>query len=251
MKNIITYAMGAVIALLSFTTYQGCRNNNELSEKYFNLKQQNIVLTQNDSIAEGVISSAINDLHTAESLIEEIRGEKEEVTEQNKKLLKQIEALQLENQEIRGNVKVEYVYEEVTDTLYQPVEKLKWTNFYYPQKEDWTVRHRLWIQSDSVRFSHWKFNPIEFDMVISEDDAGIYTGTIVGPDFLRIGNLKIDSRPITPEFVKIDQFDWLLGGGYRLDKEFNFYGGVRLKKSHIFIGIGSDKVFSFNYMQGL
>lgn len=245
------YIFGAIIAILTFTTYDGCQQNNDLSWKYAKVKSELVSSKQNIQEGKGKISSLIDDLNSKESINRELETWGLELEQRNESLNRKVSQLRKEGSKVTGLATVKYVYEEKTDTLFIPIKKLNWTNYHYPEENDWTVRHKLWVQSDSVQYSAWDFSPVRFDMIISESEAGVYKADLIGPEYLRLQNLQVKTLPINPPKYTPDQFDWLLGGGYRLDNEFLFHAGMRIKKTSIFGTAGSDKNISINAIIGL
>ena len=249
MKKYSNYIFGAIIALLAFTTFDGCTKNNKLSFDYYKLKGKLTSVSQDLQTANGSLSSMINDMNTSISLKDSLQARLDELGIDNQNLKDEILDIQLRGEEINKIQTLKYVYRDRIDTVYQPIKKLNWTNYHYPSKESWIVRHKLWVQSDSVQYSSWDFSDVEFDMIVSEV-GGSYTSTIVGPDFLKVKSLKVNSLPIQKNIVT-DDFDWMAGAGYRFDKSFSIYGGARWKKNIIFGGLDSQKTFSVNYLRGI
>jgi len=248
MKKYKDYILGAIIALLAFLTFDGVKKNNDLSWKYALAKDEIVKLKQNIEVSDNATVSAIRDLEDEKSLKTKL---KEEYDKNNLALQAEVDRLKEENQKIIGLGKVEYVYEKQVDTIYKNVEKMKWSDYYYPNKEDYIMKHSIWYQSDSIGYSKWDFNEIGVDLLISESESGVFSASLVGNDHVKVNNLKVNTLPLkTPEF-KVNQFDWLVGGGYRFDKNFNLHGGVRFNNKMLFGTASTDRSISVNLLIGI
>lgn len=97
----------------------------------------------------------------------------------------------------------------VTKTIIQPVEVLKETDSinvvsdsifikdYYPNKENPFLKYtnRTSIKTEKG-ISNFKFEPIELVEVVTEKEDGLYQIDFIGPDFLEVKSLSIQTEPI-------------------------------------------------------
>ena len=248
MKKYKDYILGAIIAILALLTFDGVKKNNDLSWKYALAKDEIIKLKQNIEVSDNATVSAIRDLEDEKSLRSKL---KEEYKKNNEALQAEVDRLAAENKKIIGLGKVDYIYEKQIDTIYQEVSKLSWQDYYYPDKDGYVLKHSIWFQSDSVSYSKWDFNEIGLDLLISESESGVFSASLIGNDYVKVNNLKVNTLPLqTPEF-KVNQFDFMIGVGYRFDKNFNFHAGVRLKNAIFFGTASSDRSISANLLIGI
>lgn len=146
----------------------------------------------------------------------------------------------------------------ITKTIIQPIEVSKNTDIvevnndsiyiedYYPSRENSFLKYtnRLSIENEKG-FSKFKFDTISLKQVVTRKDDGLYQIDFVGPEFLEVKSLNIQTEPIDKEEDKKDNFGTLLGVNYGKnvvdDREFigvNAY--LRIRKFYIGIGATSN-----------
>lgn len=90
--------------------------------------------------------------------------------------------------------KVEYVYVTERDTITQTVDGM--IDSYYPDANDWVIRHWVYPYTDGSYFGEWEFRPVQLDLVINEKQKGLYEAQLAGPSFLQVRDLKVNSLPL-------------------------------------------------------
>jgi len=115
---------------------------------------------------------------------------------------------------------------------------------YYPQKTDYFVKYENVITvKDTTGISKFSFNPVDISIVISQREDGVFESDIKVPEFMTVGNVDIQSVPMS--IPKVKNFGMLFGVG--LGKSFKdqetylkLSGGVRYKKFYIDVGGGTN-----------
>lgn len=108
--------------------------------------------------------------------------------------------------------KIEYVYVTERDTIMQTVDGM--IDDYYPDANDWVIRHWVYPYTDGTFFSEWEFRPVELDLVVNEKQKGLYEAQLAGPSFLQVRDLKVNSLPIDPIVTKTSGVVIGVGVGY-------------------------------------
>jgi hypothetical protein len=129
----------------------------------------------------------------------------------------------LANRPLKPEVVTEIVFvpKEKHDTIYVGDNKEIIT--YYPDENDWVIKHRLQTMDEGYFYNDWAFNKIGIDLVISETESGLYEAAVFGPEFVQIKKLEVNALPRT----QIDterrkgltvgagaQFDWKSRRGF-------------------------------------
>lgn len=115
---------------------------------------------------------------------------------------------------------------------------------YYPNKENYFVKYFAKIAiSTEDGIGEFSFSPIKLNLIISQKEDGIYQLDTKTPNWLLINNINIQSIPLTP--TKIDNFGWIVGGGY--GKDYNTFenylklsAGFRWKKFYLLGNVSTN-----------
>lgn len=90
--------------------------------------------------------------------------------------------------------KVEYVYVTERDTIAILPDGM--IEDFYPDANDWVIRHWVTPFTDGTFFSDWEFRPVMLDLVVNEKQRGLYEAQLAGPSFLQVRDLKVNSLPM-------------------------------------------------------
>lgn len=125
---------------------------------------------------------------------------------------------------------------------------------YYPDENDWVIKHRLQTLGEGYYYNDWGFNKIGIDLIISETESGLYEAAVFGPEFVQIKNLEVNARPrsgIQPTREKGimvgigSQYDWRAKRGHPTASI-----GWNWNK-HYIMGVGWHSGAGIHYMRKL
>ena len=231
MKSIKDYILIFIIAMLAiFSGYQWWR----ASQADDVIKDYKRYVIERDTLIEvskGQYKKIVDDTKSIKELNQTLKNRNEEL----------FEVIEEQNKDIVSLIEITQSFKSKTDTVY--VESDNSFIDYYPSKQDPFVQYTSRYVSSNKRIGEWSLSDINIDLVISEKMPGLFEADLKGPSFLKISSLQVESLPL--ENVNPDNFGWLLGGS--LDYNWtdqspavDLYGGVRVKKTNIFLKAGTD-----------
>ena len=110
----------------------------------------------------------------------------------------------------------------------------------YPSKEDPFVFWDGWLNRNTAQYNgEFTFGKLPIQIVVTEDSRGLWKHRIVGPEWLKVDSLQVNSlppaeyNPLTPR-----KLQWMVGGMYNhsiISPSFSSIGigvGVNLFDSH-------------------
>lgn len=124
-------------------------------------------------------------------------------------------------------------------------EGIAYIDDYYPNKENYYVRYSNHFSLDNLTGnSEWRWQNIDIDLAISQNEDGTFETTLRAPEFIRINQLEVTALPLTP--YKPDNFGILLGAGYGSDfvngqNYVKVSAGIRYKKTYLEVQGNSNK----------
>lgn len=139
----------------------------------------------------------------------------------------------------------ETIIKEVIDTVY--IDSLKRTAYikdFYPDKEEVFVEYSANIDIEKgTTSSRWEFRPIPINIVMGYNDKNELVVLSKVPEYIKINNLSLQSRP--QEKTKKKTFGWItgVGAGIDLDNKYKYLTlntGIRISKSYLMIGAGTN-----------
>jgi hypothetical protein len=209
------------IVCLAVVMFRSCSNERSLTKASVALRKEifarDTMIRHNDSLVSILVRDNRTRQDLADSLTEALR-------------------LYVAGRDLSPTLvtKIEFVPVSKTDTVLYNQETGEYTS-YYPDYSGWVIRHRLRPDEWGFFQADWDFNPIRFDMVVSETSAGLYEAAISGPGFIRVNRLTVHSLP---RGEAKERQGFLLGGGAQFrwkDRTFvpMLQGGYEWRK-HVF-----------------
>jgi hypothetical protein len=132
-------------------------------------------------------------------------------------------------------------------------------NIFYPSQKDWFINWNGIIDTKLKKYNgNWLFSKINLTAVLTETKAGFWKSRIVGPEFLIIDSIEVNS--LKPELIidkKPPLFSFYVGGGYRdniLSNNRNLLlsTGVAIKtKNLILLDYSTDNNYSIKYLRNI
>lgn len=190
MKWVYWSAIAILLMLLGWQVHSGARKTEEIQGVKAELFARDSLIRINDSL----VTCLVHDLETYKTLAALVP---DRITVRKPILVTQ----------------VEYVYRTERDTIFTQTDGM--IEDFYPDRNDWVIRHWVTPFSDGTFFSDWEFRPVLLDLVINEKSKGLYEAQLAGPAFLEVRNLKVNSLPLDPPPSAKGGF--LIGGGVGYD----------------------------------
>lgn len=221
-------AIAILLLLLGWQTYSGARKTEEISNIKVELFARDSMIRINDSL----VACLVHDLETYKTLAELVP---DHIVVRKPVLV----------------TKVEYVYRTERDTIFtQPDGMLE---DFYPDRNEWVIRHWITPFSDGTFFSDWEFKPVKLDLVINEKERGLYEAQLSGPAFLEVRDLKVNSLPFDPP--PSQKGGVVIGGGVGYNWKDNsvqpiLHAGYQWKRHTVF-GSAQLNQTSANYLYRL
>lgn len=126
----------------------------------------------------------------------------------------------------------------------------------YPDEKDPFVKWDGSVDSKSAAYKGtWSFNHMPINVVLTEDSRGLWKHRVIGPDWLIIDSLMVNSLPPEKYAQQVEKkLQFMLGGGYisSLDRavppDLSIGGGVSIDGNHnLILNATTDKRLGFNY----
>jgi hypothetical protein len=98
----------------------------------------------------------------------------------------------------------------------------------------------------------WKFGKLPLQIILTETDRGIWKSRLIGPEWLIVDSMEINSLPL-PTIEKQSNLSFMLGGGYINSFKQNgtnaisVGAGVRFKNHNLIINGTTNQEVGFNY----
>jgi len=86
----------------------------------------------------------------------------------------------------------------------------------YPDKEDPFVFWDGWINRNTAQYKgEFTFSKLPIQIVVTEDSRGLWKHRLIGPEWLKVDSLQVNSLP-PAEYVSLvpKKIQWLVGGTY-------------------------------------
>lgn len=94
--------------------------------------------------------------------------------------------------------------------------------------DEWFVQYdgKFYEQQQKVD-GKWTFNKLKFNVILTEQENGMWATRIDGPDFMKVDSIKVNSLPKS-DYNKVPKFHLLLGAGYRTLMNLKSTGAITL-----------------------
>jgi len=259
-----TFYIIIILGLAFFLLVKGCDNTNMKDENDILIKK---ILSLDTLVKEqdGSYRKLVDSYNTEKDLKNKLKNQNEDlykiIKKNDEKLLMISNAAVTFKNEIDKNIKVN-IKSDSSSSVIDFVSK-------YPSNEfnnDWFIEYHgktyifigadKNIKIDSV-IGKWVFNKFNLDIVLTEQDDGIWKYYLKGPEYLKVDDIKINSIP-KKRFSQEDnkKFSILLGVGYKkvlnLDKSniISIAGGLWFNQKNIILIEGStNQMVGFTFLR--
>lgn len=245
--NILYGFIMVLVIILLFMSWTNSRQQKKLQDK---IEEGNKMIIKMDKLTkegDGQYAKLVNYFNTQKDLNNQLK-------EQNKDLYKLIKKqderlLMINNTVItlRGEISNGFGSINQTDTNLIDL-KLK-----YPSEGDNFISWDGVVNRKNAFYSgEWSFGKLPLQMIMTETDRGIWKHRIIGPDWLIVDSMEINSLPL-PTVEKPKNFGILFGGGYihsfnnNLPNAVTVGVGARFKSHNLIINGTSNQQLGFNY----
>lgn len=219
--------VSAALIVIIFLAWQLRLTQNKALEETDNLKKSIIDADKLVKEADGRYAKLVNYYNSERDL-------KNQLKEQNKDLFKIIKAqderlLSITNSIISLDSKVTEGFGSIDEVDTNRIN----VALRYPSKDDPFVFWDGWINRNTARYSgEFTFGKLPIKIIVTEDSRGLWKHRIVGPDWLKVDSLQVNSLP-PAEYVPVTprKLQWLVGGMYN-------HSLVNPALSSIGIGVG-------------
>ena len=125
--------------------------------------------------------------------------------------------------------------------------------------DEWFVKYDGKIYTESEKLDgEWEFNKLKFNVVLTEQQNGMWATRIDGPDFLHADSIKVNALPKD----KIagsgdDKLSLLVGAGYRTlvnlksTGNLTLSGGFGYKKNMVLVDVSSNQMIGLTFIRKL
>lgn len=114
----------------------------------------------------------------------------------------------------------------------------------YPNEKDPFIFWDGWINKQTAAYSgEFKFGKLPLQIVLTEESRGLWKSRLIGPDWLKVDSLQINSIPPTEyQTVVPKKVQWLVGGTY--------YRGLSDSQNGVGVNFGVNLFDRHNIMVG-
>jgi uncharacterized membrane-anchored protein YhcB (DUF1043 family) len=245
--NILYGFIMVLVIILLFMSWTNSRQQKKLQDK---IEEGNKMIIKMDKLTkegDGQYAKLVNYFNTQKDLNNQLK-------EQNKDLYKLIKKqderlLMINNTVITLRSEISNGFGSINQTDTNLIDlKLK-----YPSEGDNFISWDGVVNRKNAFYSgEWSFGKLPLQMIMTETDRGIWKHRIIGPDWLIVDSMEINSLPL-PTVEKPKNFGILFGGGYihsfnnNLPNAVTVGVGARFKSHNLIINGTSNQQLGFNY----
>jgi hypothetical protein len=248
MKDRILYILiiTLIILLLGSTWY----NRNQQNKLYQKIREGNEMIVELDELtkeSDGHYTKLVDYFNTEKELNKQLK-------EQNKDLFKLIKKQDEKLVMINNNVlSLEGKISEGFGSINEKDTNLIDLKLRYPNEENSFISWDGFVNRNNAFYSgNWSFGELPLQIILTETDRGMWRSRLVGPDWLKVDSMEINSLPI-PKIKEPSNLSLMLGGGYINSFDNNgvngvsIGGGIRFKDHRLIINVTTNKEIGFSY----
>lgn len=249
MKDRVLY--GSIIVLILLLILSTCYHRSQQNKLYEKIEEGNKMIVDMDKTTK-------EDDGQYTKLVDYFNSEKElnqQLKEENKKLFKLIK--KQDEKLLMINNTVISLREQLTEGfggISQIDTNLIDLKLTYPNDgEETFITWDGQVNRNNAFYSgNWKFGKLPLQVILTETDRGLWKSRLIGPDWILVDSMEINSLPL-PKIEEKSNFGLMLGGGFinSLDPNginaVSVGGGVRFKDHKILINATTNKEIGFSY----
>jgi hypothetical protein len=248
MKDRILYGLIIILILLLLGSVWYSRHQQR--ELYQKIQEGNKMIIDADKTTkegDGQYAKLVDYFNTEKELNQQLKNQNKElfdlIKKQDEKLLMINNTVISMKQEIAegfGNIN-----EEDTNLI-----DIKLT---YPNEGDTFITWDGYVNRNNAFYSgNWEFGKLPLQVIMTETDRGLWKSRLVGPEWLLVDSIEVNSLPL-PTIEKKSNFGLFLGGGYVNSFDPNgvnavsIGGGIKFKDHRLLINATTNKEIGFSY----
>ena len=248
MKDKILY--GLIITLIILLIFGVWSSRRQQAELYKKIEEGNKMIIDADKTTkegDGQYAKLVNYFNTEKDLNNQLRDQNKElyklIKDQDEKLLMiNNTVLSLEGQLAEGFGSINKKDTNKIDL------KLN-----YPTEGESFITWNGFVNRKNAFYSgKWEFGKLPLQIVMTETDRGLWKSRLIGPEWLLVDSIEINSLPL-PVTPKESVFGLVLGGGYyksfdpNLTNSVFIGGGLKFKDHRFIINATTNKQIGFSY----
>lgn len=242
--------VAALVGVVIFLAWRTSKVQNDFIDKTDELKKSIINSDKILKEADGRYSKLVNYYNTEKSLMKQLKDENSDlystIKKQDERLLSISSAIiTLDKKVVEG-----FGQEDPVDT-----NKIN-LSLKYPNEKEPFVFWDGWVNKNTAAYKGtFSFGRLPIQVVLTEESRGLWKSRIVGPDWLKVDSMQINSIPPVEYVPTIEKkVQWLVGGSYLYGLNTKLSGiginfGINLFNSHnIVLGANTFQQVSVGYM---
>lgn len=248
MKDRILY--GFIIILVLLLIGSAWYNRHQQNKLYQKIEEGNKMIVDLDQLtkeSDGKYTKLVDYFNTEKDLNQQLK-------EQNKDLYKLIKKQDEKLVMINNSVlSLEGKISEGFGNINEADTNLIDLELKYPNEENSFISWNGVVNRKNAFYSgSWEFGQLPIQLVLTETERGMWRSRLIGPDWLKVDSMEINSLPI-PKIKEPSNFSLMLGGGYINSFDNNgvnavsIGGGIRFKDHRLIINATTNKEIGFSY----
>jgi len=121
--------------------------------------------------------------------------------------------------------------------------------------DEWFVQYDGKIYTESEKLDgKWEFNKLKFNIVLTEQENGMWATRIDGPDYMKVDSIKVNSLP-KKDYNNVPKFHLLVGAGYRTlmnmkdNRAVTLSGGFEYNKTIVLVDASSNEMVGVTFIR--
>lgn len=248
MKDKVLY--GLIIALILLLIGSTMYNRNQQNKLYKKIEENNQTIINMDKTTkekDGQYAKLVDYFTTEKQLNQQLREENKDLYKTIKKQDEKL--LMINNTIISMKTKIEEGFGSISKTDTNIIDlKLE-----YPSKDSSFISWSGYVNRKTAYYKgDWSFGKLPLKIIMTETDKGLWKSRMVGPEWLVVDSVQVNSLPLNKIEPK-NKYGLMLGGGYinSLDPNilnaFSIGGGIKLKNHNFIINLSTNQTIGFNY----
>ena len=250
MTNKDKILVGLIVVLILLLIGFHLKNQHDRSKLFDQIEEANKHVLKLDKVkkeADGQYAKLVNNYKTERDLKIELKkrncGLYRRIKDQNEDILMlNRTVISLKSERSTGDVSIDPVDSNSLDL-----------NLRYPESDTAFIK---WTGSislvDNKYKGDWTFNKLPIEIVLTETQRGIWNSRLIGPDWLNVDSMTVNSLP--KDKISDDKnFGFMLGGGISNSLNVNepnairIGGGIYFKNSTLLINASTRNIVGLEY----
>jgi uncharacterized membrane-anchored protein YhcB (DUF1043 family) len=234
--NLYKVIISAAIAIIIFMAWKIRITQNNAMDQTDDLKKSILVLDKLQKERDGQYSKLVNYYASEKQLLNQLKADNLSLYKSIKKQDERL--LSISNAVITLDSKIVKGFGEIDK---KDTNKINFS-LKYPDEKDPFIFWNGWVNKRTAAYEgNFSFGKLPISVVLTEESRGLWKSRIVGPEWLRVDSMNVNSLPPVEYAIEEPRkIQWLVGGNYSLSFNYapNSVGlnvGVNLYDSHSLI----------------